>query len=173
MLHRTTRPGEAVPRLRGNLLPPSNTSIARVFQASGSPLPPVLNPLGLDPGTIPMDELRPRGVQGTASHACAPRTARTARLLPYAARTELDAKPHQSMRFTECKVARQRIRSEAAIRRGLWQTAGCTGRRGGESAHLVVFDIRRSKSREEIAIRRDAQPPRRPGPFWGMCLEMA
>ena len=68
----------------------------------------------------------------------------------------------------ECKVVGERKGLESTIRKGLEQTAGYMARRGAESGHLVIFDLRRNQSWDERVFRRDPEPGAPPIAVWGL-----
>lgn len=57
---------------------------------------------------------------------------------------------------------------EATIAQGLDQTSGYTGRCGGTSGHLVLFDLDGEKSWDEKVFRREAMVANRTITVWGM-----
>ncbi len=68
----------------------------------------------------------------------------------------------------ECKVVDQKKGLESTIGQGREQTAWYMDRCGAEDGHLVIFDVRPSKSWEERVFRRDPEPGGPPITVWGM-----
>ncbi len=68
----------------------------------------------------------------------------------------------------ECKVVGEKKSLESTIGKGLEQTAWYMDRCGGESGHLVVFDLRPNRSWEERVFRRAAEPGDPPITAWGV-----
>ena len=72
-----------------------------------------------------------------------------------------------SKHVIECKVVGERSGLESVIREGLQQTEGYMDLCGAESGHLVVFDIRPSKTWKERIFRR-GPVGQAPITVWGM-----
>ena len=68
----------------------------------------------------------------------------------------------------ECKVRRAKVGLESLLREGREQTAEYMDRCGAEAGHLVVFDLRPSRSWDERLFRREPQAGELPITVWGL-----
>ena len=68
----------------------------------------------------------------------------------------------------ECKVRRAKVGLESLLREGREQTAEYMDRCGAEAGHLVIFDLRPSRSWDERLFRRDPEPGELPVTVWGL-----
>ena len=82
--------------------------------------------------------------------------------------SEGQAPMHSRKYVIECKIHTGKVGLEHLIRDGRKQVAAYMDRSGAESGHLVIFDLRPDKSREERVFRNDPKPGGRPLTVWGI-----